>query len=262
MTTGCSRSPSSRFVSKPTRATSTRWVFLARAFTGIGQGEKAVEVYKEMARIARDQGRMDLMPSLIAKLRAASPDDEHVRGLESLLPPLSPPESVMPASILPEPELVDVELSDEPVPQSRAAKSHRSFESPPHSTRHVSDDVEIETSFQPESPSTVLQAFDARGHARKAVADAESFRRLRLFSKAVGTLNVALEVDPLSIEIRTKLREILNEAGDREGAIGESVNIAALHIDLGENDRAEALLRGVLQAGSGLRKARWRCSSR
>jgi tetratricopeptide (TPR) repeat protein len=226
---------------------------LARAFTGIGQGEKAVEVYKEMARIARDQGRADLMPSLIAKLRAASPDDEHVRGLESLLPPLSPPESLMPASIVPEPEVVDVELSDEPVPQSRAAKSRRSGagELPPHSTRHVSDDVEIETSFQPESPSTVLQAFDARAHARKAAADAESFRRLRLFSKAVGTLNVALEVDPLSIEIRTKLREILNEAGDREGAIGESVNIAALHIDLGENDRAEALLREVLRQDPG-----------
>ncbi len=222
---------------------------LARAFTGIGQGEKAVEVYKEMARIARDQGRVDLMPGLIAKLRAAAPDDEHVRALESLLPPLSPPESLMPASILPEPELVDVELSDEPMPQSRAAQS-RAHE-PPQSKRHVSDDVEIETSFQPESPSAVLQAFDARAHARKAVADAESFRRLRLFSKAVGTLNVALEVDPLSIEIRTKLREILNEAGDREGAIGESVNVAALYIDLGENERAEALLRDVLRQDPG-----------
>lgn len=222
---------------------------LARAFTGIGQGEKAVEVYKEMARIARDQGRVDLMPGLIAKLRAAAPDDEHVRALESLLPPLSPPESLMPASILPEPELVDVELSDEPGPQSRAAQSRA--QEPPQSKRHVSDDVEIETSFQPESPSTVLQAFDARAHARKAVADAESFRRLRLFSKAVGTLNVALEVDPLSIEIRTKLREILTEAGDREGAIGESVNIAALYIDLGENDRAEALLRDVLRQDPG-----------
>ena len=223
---------------------------LARAFTTIGQAEKSVEVYKEMARIARDQGRIDLMPGLIAKLRAASPDDEHVRALESLLPPLSPPESVMPQSILPEPEVVDVELHEEPSPASRAYKSRSgSVESSPSfdSERPSSPDVEIETSFQPESPSTVLQSFDARAHARKAVADADSFRRLRLFSKAVGTLNVALEVDPLSIEIRTKLREILNEAGDREGAIGESVNIAALWLDLGENGRAEELLREVLR---------------
>jgi len=226
---------------------------LARAFTGIGQADKAVEVYKEMARIARDQGRTDLLPGLIAKLRASVPDEEQLAALESMLPPLNPPESMLPQSIPPEPELVDVELSEEPPPQSRAAASRRSgaHEAQPASTRHVSDDVEIETSFQPESPSTVMQAFDARAHARKAVADAESFRRLRLFSKAVGTLNVALEVDPLSIEIRTKLREILQEAGDREGAIGESVNIAALHLDLGENDRAEALLREVLRQDPG-----------
>jgi tetratricopeptide (TPR) repeat protein len=223
---------------------------LARAFTTIGQAEKAVEVYKEMARIARDQGRIDLMPGLIAKLRAASPDDEHVRALESLLPPLSPPESLLPDSLLPEPEVVDVELHEEPSPSSRAHRSRSGTllgressetESP------SSPDVEIETSFSAESPSTVLQAFDARAHARKAVADADSFRRLRLFSKAVGTLNVALEVDPLSIEIRSKLREILNEAGDREGAIGESVNIAALWLDLGENERSAELLREVLR---------------
>ena len=227
---------------------------LARAFTTIGQAEKAVEVYKEMARIARDQGRIDLLPALIAKLRAASPNDEHVRALESLLPPLSPPESLLPQGLLAEPEVVDVELHDEPSPESRAQRSRSSALSPSEASEAPewidepasSPDVQIETSFQPESPSTILQAFDARAHARKAVADAESFRRLRLFSKAVGTLNVALEVDPLSIEIRTKLREILHEAGDREGAIGENVNIAALWLDLGENQRADQLLREVL----------------
>jgi tetratricopeptide (TPR) repeat protein len=234
---------------------------LARAFTVIGQAEKAVEVYKEMARIARDQNRSDLLPALIAKLKAAAPNDEHVRALESLLPPLSPPESLLPESLAPgEPELVDVELTDEPGPASRFGRSQRGAEpssaerAPPTSARGVRDDapeVEIETSFQAESPSSVLQAFDARAHARKAVADAESFRRLRLFSKAVGTLNVALEVDPLSIEIRSKLREILNEAGDREGAIGETVNIAALWLDLGETERSESLLREVLRQDSG-----------
>src|SRR5690606_2771580 len=80
--------------------------------------------------------------------------------------------------------------------------------------------------------------FDVHAHAKKALADAESFRRLRLFSKAVGTLNIALEVDPLSIEIRDKLRQILLEAGDREGAIAESVNIAAVYMDAGDTERA------------------------
>ncbi|HLV66297.1 MAG TPA: tetratricopeptide repeat protein, partial [Polyangiaceae bacterium] len=209
---------------------------LARAFTGIGQGQKAIEVYKEMARLAREQGRVDLLPALIERLRASVPD-EHAHVLESLLPPLAPPETILPDPN--EAEVVEVDLLDaaEPAPagtarQREARPSSRPSSRAPGTRERVRSEP---------------REFDVHAHAKKALADAESFRRLRLFSKAVGTLNIALEVDPLSIEIRDKLRQILLEAGDREGAIAESVNIAAVYMDAGDTERAATLLREVLQ---------------
>jgi tetratricopeptide (TPR) repeat protein len=89
-------------------------------------------------------------------------------------------------------------------------------------------------------------SFDARAHARKAIVDADSFRKLRLFPKAIETLHIALEIDPRSLEIRSRLRDILIESGDREGAIAETVNLAALHLDRGEVAQAEPLLREVV----------------
>ena len=47
-------------------------------------------------------------------------------------------------------------------------------------------------------------------------------------------LRIALEIDPRSIDIRQKLRELMIESGDRDGAIGETITLAALHIDRGE----------------------------
>src|SRR5262249_19637974 len=60
--------------------------------------------------------------------------------------------------------------------------------------------------------------------------------------------HIALEIDPRSIEIRSKLREILEESGDAAGAIAESVNLAAIYIDQGDPASAEPLLRRVLQS--------------
>jgi len=94
-------------------------------------------------------------------------------------------------------------------------------------------------------------SFDARAHARKAIVDADSFRKLRLFPKAIETLHIALEIDPRSIEIRSRLRDILIESGDREGAIAETVNLAALFMDRGDVVQAEPLLREVITVEPG-----------
>jgi len=90
-------------------------------------------------------------------------------------------------------------------------------------------------------------SFDAHGHARKAVVDAESFRKLRLYPKAIEALHIALEIDPRSLEIRQKLRELLVESGDREGAIAETLNMAALQLDNGDVAQTEALVYEVLE---------------
>ncbi len=223
---------------------------LAQAFTLIGQEAKAIEVYKEMARIARDADRRDLFDELLAHLREVAPHDEQVRALQSL-PPVAgsvrpPVESLAPLSV----GDADVEFIDETT--ERDALSVAPSEAMPLPLNRpvmasapdvVVVDDQIEAAEEVADPSS----FDARGHARKAVVDAESFRKLRLYPKAIEALHIALEIDPRSLEIRQKLRELLVESGDREGAIAETLNMASLQLENGDLAQTEALIYEVLE---------------
>jgi tetratricopeptide (TPR) repeat protein len=91
------------------------------------------------------------------------------------------------------------------------------------------------------------ESFHASSHAHKAIVDAESFRRLGLLDKAVEALHIALEIDPNSVPIREKLREILVDAGERDAAIQETINIAIIHLHNQEPDLAEPLVLEVLE---------------
>jgi tetratricopeptide (TPR) repeat protein len=215
---------------------------LGRAFQCIGQETKALEVYKEMARLAREQGKTDLYKQLLGHLRRVAGDDEQVRALESMRAPSSssapPSMGSSPSSSIP------VSLSDAVLEAAEESKSSGGRSAPSIGPDVVV--VEERTDFVEEigdGPTNL----NAIAHAKKAIVDADSFRKLRLFPKAIETLHIALEIDPRSIEIRSRLREILIESGDREGAIAETVNLAALHLDRGDGIEAESLLREVLE---------------
>ncbi len=209
---------------------------LARAFGLIGQENKALEVYKEMARLAREQGKGDLYKQLLKHLRQIAGDDETVRSLDSVRAPA--PSSAPPASSVPI-SVADsaVDVIEETTGAGKAASDS------------LAPDIVVVDEPGPviEEIAEPASSFDARAHAKKAIVDADSFRRLRLYPKAIETLHIALEIEPRSLEIRAKLRELLIESGDREGAITETVNLAALHLDRGEHPDAESLLREVLE---------------
>ena len=213
---------------------------LARAFALIGQEGKALEVQKEMARLAREQGKLDLYKELLQHLRRVAADDEAVKALDSVrapAPSTAPPSSAPPLS-LPDSQIDVIESA--PPPRRRGPMPS-------------SPEVVVSVNEHIEAAEEVYGAgsFDARAHARKAIVDADSFRKLRLFPKAIETLHIALEMDPRSIEIRARLRDILIESGDREGAIAETVNLAALFLDRGDVGQAEPLLREVIAVEPG-----------
>jgi len=229
---------------------------LAQAFTLIGQEAKSIEVYKEMARIARDGDRRDLFEQLLRHLREVAPHDEQVRALQSLPPNLGnnssrpPIESLAPLSVGDnEVEFLDeaterdaLELgSNEAIPLRPSARPPRLILASAPDVVVIDD--QLEAAEEVSDPSS----FDAEAHARKAVVDAESFRKLRLYPKAIEALHIALEIDPRSLEIRQKLRELLVESGDREGAIAETLNMASLQLDSGDFAQTEALVSEVLE---------------
>src|SRR5690606_8808645 len=148
---------------------------LAQAFNCIGQENKAVEVYKEMARLAREQRKNDLYTQLLAHLRSVAPHDEQVRALETLRPQGAAPPSVAPVSVPEAPISVvdDLEFVDEVDVVSEAAAAvsarGRQFLASAPDVVVVDDEIEaVEDYVAPES-------FDANAHAHKAVVDAESF---------------------------------------------------------------------------------------
>ncbi|MCC6215538.1 MAG: tetratricopeptide repeat protein [Polyangiaceae bacterium] len=201
---------------------------LAQAFSSMGQEEKAIEVYKEMAHIARAQDQAELFEQLVTHLQSVAPHDPTVHALAGGAPPSQH------GSVL---SVADAEV--EAVEESAPAPMRPGQASAP-------DVVVVEEDYEVAEERQGPGSFDARAHARKALADAESFRRLRLLPKAVEVLQIALEIDPRSIEIRERLRVVLAEAGDLEGASGEAITLAAIALDDGDTQRAELLLYEVL----------------
>jgi tetratricopeptide (TPR) repeat protein len=218
---------------------------LAQAFTLIGQEAKAVEVYKEMARLAREQNKTDLYSQLLGHLRQIAPSDDQVAAFDSVMPaPQSgrPPESSQTSLSDSEVELLeDSQNFDVAVqPAAPLPNPRPRMASAPDV---VVVDEQIEVAEELNDPSS----FDTRGHARKAIVDAESFRKLRLYPKAVEALHIALEIDPRSLEIREKLRELLLEAGETAAAQQETINVAQLYFEIDNFGQAEALLAQVLE---------------
>lgn len=283
---------------------------LARAFTAIGQGAKAIEVQKEMGRVARDAGKQDLFREIVERLVRVAPNDEGVRKLSAQLASsgsVPPYGSVAPSSI---PVSEAAPSVPHAPPHARSAAISAPTQTagarpapppapigrpapppPPPSPRaaalvdeYADDDVELEAyeevdddaSFEdeteahesahhPESVGQYAESVDydssagyveERGYAddepsldeqiQKVLADANAFRRVRLYNKAIGVLQGGLELDPRSMDLHEVYRDVLIEAGQIEEAVQEMLAIAGLFIDALDGESAARALQDVL----------------
>jgi tetratricopeptide (TPR) repeat protein len=341
---------------------------LARAFTTIGQGGKAIEVQKEMARVARDAGKQDLFREIVERLMRVAPQDEGVRKLASQTgsvaavsrpgpvprtspmaqtagpggmsgsygaaqqapppryePPASPPYAaqalqpqgpqaygsggnfgapapqphrpggaalgtqpiqrpitggalVPPGRVQPsyppiEPELeldpddaeeigyeeVDAdEVVDVVADDARGASG-----GPPAYTLGAPDgdgDVSDGEEYLDADDDVAADAGDASGsqpdpeaaagdfteQVQKILADANAFRRVRLYAKALETLRAGLALDSHSMDLHEAYRDVLIESGQTDEAIEEMLSIASLYVDALDGDSAARALQDVL----------------
>jgi len=267
---------------------------LAQAFEVIGQPDKSLAVHIEMARLAREQNKRELLVQILEHLAGVAPHNPEVVALTKLgLPQPSIPAPPAPAAPLPRPftsprpQVVELDVEPEPeeildaqsIPPGPIPDDDlRSFDppaarSPSVRPQPVDLDADLEYVDDQEQPPSGIpvhddsvpisefrnfdvvesrapgtpESFHASAHAHKAIVDAESFRRLGLLDKAVEALHIALEIDPNSVPIREKLREILVDAGERDAAIQETINIAIIHLHNQEPDLAEPLVLEVLE---------------
>jgi tetratricopeptide (TPR) repeat protein len=346
---------------------------LARAFNAIGQGAKAIEVQKEMARVARDAGKQDLFREIVERLMRVAPQDDGVRKLASQSgtgaalgasgpaygsaamqgappapgssaqqmnqmqsgsyqqqpapygapqqggygqqaqagphgygqqQPMARPNTAgfqaqgqphtlprpatgaqFPPSPPPEPEEADLdeveELSYEEVDAEEVVDEAQPAEqlyeeAQPYPEQAAYTDPNADgygegdnygtaeaDAYTADDPNAAPQvAYGQAGYAdaapemeaapdtteqvHKALADANAFRRVRLYNKALDTLRAGLDIDPRSMDIHEVYRDILIESGQTDDAVQEMLVIAALYIDSLDGDSAARALQDVL----------------
>jgi tetratricopeptide (TPR) repeat protein len=250
---------------------------LARAFVLIGQAPKANEVRKEMAKIAKEQGKLDLARRIIEQLQAAAPDDTGVQALSRALLGATGESVRAPSAVSAVPvEDAEIEVSEEAFPESlerpeQALDDTGAFapweepgfegeEGPtlgPASSARGSHAVEVDDQLEAvEDLGAPAPVSRAPAHARDVLANAEAFRRLRLHAKALETLRIGLELHPHSIELHEAYKQVLLESGDQRGAIDEMVTIAAMQLDALDLASAAAALQEVLELQPGHGRAR------
>jgi tetratricopeptide (TPR) repeat protein len=237
---------------------------LARAFNLIGQAAKGIEVQKEMARIARDTGKVDVFRDLLAKLQKLAPNDEGVRRLATAS--VAPPSAQMVSEPPPAEatvtgtgrhgarsgedsyELADGDLEAEEQPLELSRRSRHPQE----------DDGEVVVESSIEVVEEVGDAPEVRpGQEQLAgiLADAASFRRARFHTKSIETLRIGLEIAPRSIEVHELLRDVLVEVGETEQAIDVMLGLAGLQIDGLDGDAAARTLQELLEIDPENRRA-------
>lgn len=223
---------------------------LARAFNHIGQAAKAIEVQKEMARIARETGKTDLFREIVGRLLKLVPSDETVRQLAALsdAPPPRLSEGPM-SSAAPtigasasqreasarDPsyeDVVDSDIDDSGEPLDLSRRAARPAEDVETSVEVVEEANEL----SPEELERVTQV----------LADAASLRRARLPTKAIATLRTGLDLVPQSLELRAALCDVLLQSGHAREGVTEMLELAVLQMEQVGAEEAVRTLQDLL----------------
>jgi tetratricopeptide (TPR) repeat protein len=233
---------------------------LARGFVAIGQTDKAVTIYKESARLAGEQGKKELRIDVIQRLQQLAPNDDQVRALVADMngaparaaQPVQPPQPAQPQqqrAIHSQPEAPRAQQPS----RAQPAPVVEVEEDAELEVEEDDDDVEFEEREAAEELSDIpQQSMRSRGsRVAEVVANADAFRKVKLFAKALTTLRIGLELDPRSIAIRERIRDILIETNQVDHAIAEMVTLAAILIEEGDLQGAWDNVAWVLEAEPG-----------
>ncbi len=234
---------------------------LARGFVAIQQLDKAVAVYKESARLANEQGKHELRKDIAKRLQGIAPNDEQVKllvnevlygkvpaGQQVAKPqqPQQPQRQPEPVRAQPQPE-PNRAIHQQPTRQVEVEELEDIEEL---ELEEEEDDVEFEEREAAEELSDfgAQPARPKQSRVAEVIANADAFRKVKLYAKALTTLRIGLELDPRSIAIRERIRDVLIETGETELAIGEMVTLAAVLLEDGDLQGAYDNLAWILEA--------------
>ncbi len=237
---------------------------LARSFTQIQQAPKAVEVHKEMARIAREQGRLDLVGEYVDKLVLLAPDDEGVRaivresgawlaarGSDINLERKSDvdEEGLSPDSAI---ELDDDAVIEEEGIEEEIVLTEGSAELQIIDPDLPANESSAEALIRTQDPSVTFEEleeppFEQPTEVTSALQEAASLCRAHQQQNALQVLRNAIAAHPQALDLRWSMIEILVEVGEHGRAVDELLQLASMQVDSLNADGAANTLHYVLQ---------------
>ncbi|MBK7399525.1 MAG: tetratricopeptide repeat protein [Myxococcales bacterium] len=253
---------------------------LARGFVAIGQNDKAVTIYKEAARLAGEQQKTDLRKDIVKRLQHIAPQDDGVKALAYEVLQGGKPAQPMPPRD-PRPDTQRQEAMRQEPPRERQVGAAPSWltsqaeaQRRPEAQRRRSlpgtswspqlqDDVEMLEVEEEDDDAVEFEEREAaeeltdmnqpsvrtRGsRVAEVIANADAFRKVKLYAKALTTLRIGLELDPRSVPLRERIRDVLIETGETDQAIAEMVSLSAILIEDGDLQGAYDNLAWVLEA--------------
>jgi tetratricopeptide (TPR) repeat protein len=242
---------------------------LARGFVAIQQPDKAVAVYKEAARLAGEQQKHDLRKDIVKRLQGIAPNDEQVKLLigevlhgkapQGRQVPIPPADATAPMQQPPRMERA-APAPQQPAQQPARVAPQPAPQPPPQSIEELDDyeleeEEEEEVEFEEREAAEELGEFGGQPSQRpkqsrvaEVIANADAFRKVKLYAKALTTLRIGLELDPRSIAIRERIRDVLIETGETDHAIAEMVTLAAILLEDGDLQGSYDNLAWILEA--------------
>ncbi|MCC7535427.1 MAG: tetratricopeptide repeat protein [Deltaproteobacteria bacterium] len=238
---------------------------LARAFQLLGQTQKTVSVYRELARVHQDAGRREPRDRALARILELEPND--AEALDMLGRGDHGPS---PRAVIPQSALVGGG-SARAVPPSVAAPLPRETYEPEALEEHdaldedameVLDDEAALESIAPDEPSSipapvpnaddeddyedsivvtaatddelvddeVAETRDPEAEVARIITETDVFLRYGLKPKAVEHLARVFEIDPYHVEAREKMKDLLLDAGNRPAAAAQLFHLAQFFV--------------------------------
>jgi tetratricopeptide (TPR) repeat protein len=233
---------------------------LARCFELMGDSKKAIQVYSELVRIAREQNASVVLRHAADRLTLIAPDDpltlEVSRAAHGApaAPPVRRTSSHFAAAPIATPAVAPVHAAPPPAPKPIATEVRA-----PSLVPAADDDIDLVEEDEVEAPVDLVRprgdtpiptnTGTLRGLPEavgEALAQAESLRERGQLRAASTILQRAWQLAPRSLDVMEALCEVERAAGNAEGAVTVLLALARRQAELGDIDAAAYSLQDVL----------------
>ncbi|WP_428261904.1 tetratricopeptide repeat protein [Haliangium sp.] len=252
---------------------------LSQAFQSLEQTAKTVSVLKEMARVLDEDGRHEQAADVHRRILALAPNDRDAQaflnrsasasapapvpasgaGRRPSQPPPVPPPPPLPPRHRPLTVSVPVQAPEERLAQPTGSvpllQERLGATGLPVTMSGRSGVGAIESEFTDELSYETSVAGEAHSEAiSKILTETDVYVKYGLQDKAIEHLRQVFELDPVNVEARERLVEILVTQGRHPEAVTELMQLAELMVSF-TPDRAIGYLREVLGMAPGYQPA-------